>query len=75
MTKRLDMCTCVKDSATQEESQNITRPLYWFRSTPLTDARQPASDRGVYCRSTVDSLGSGQSLAYDLFLMDMVVHV
>ena len=37
-------------------------------------ARQSASDGGVYCRS-VDSLGSGQSLAYDLFLMDMVVHV
>ena len=40
-------------------------------SKPLTDARQSASDSGVYCRSTVDSLGSGQSLAHDLFLMDL----
>ena len=41
------------------------------RSAPLTDACQSASDRGVYCRSTVDSLGSGQSLAHDLFLMGL----
>ena len=28
----------------------------------------------INCRYTVDSHGSGQSLAYDLFLMDLVVH-
>ena len=43
-----------------------------FRSAPLTDARQSASDRGVYCRSTVDSHGSVQSLAHDLFLIDFL---
>ena len=37
--------------------------------------RQSASDRGAYCKSTVDSLGSGRSHAYYLFLMDNVVHV
>ena len=74
MTERLDMCTRVKDSVTQEESQNFTRPHYqWFVqhlsqmlvNPPLTEC----------CRSTVDSLGSGQSLAYDLFLMDLDVQV
>ena len=34
----------------------------------------PPSDRSVYCRSTVDSRGSGQLLAHDLSLMDLVVH-
>ena len=62
------MCTGVKDSATQEESLNFctSTPLV-VRSTPLTDARQSASDGGVYCKSTVDSLASDQSLAYGLF--------
>ena len=70
------MCTGVKNSATQEESQNfITRPVYQRLAQHLTDARQSAPDRGVYCKSTVDSLGSEQSLAYGLFLMDLVVHV
>ena len=54
MTNRLEMCTRVKDSATQEESQNFTRPLYKWFAQHLTQVR------GVYCQSPVDSLGSGQ---------------
>ena len=42
-----------------------TQPV--VRSTPLTDARQSASDRSVYCKSIIDSLGAGQSLAYKMF--------
>ena len=47
LTKRLVMCTWVKASATQEESQNFTRPLCkWFTqhhsqmlvNPPLTEA-------------------------------------
>ena len=45
-----------------------TSTLQAVRSTPLTRAREPASDRSMCCRSIVDSLGSGQSLAYVLFL-------
>ena len=60
---------------TRRVSKLHTSTLLMVRSTPLTDARQSAPDSGVCSSSTVDSVGSGQSPAYDLFLTDLVVHV
>ena len=40
----------------------------------FTGARQSASDRGT-AGQPLDRFGSGQSLAYDLFLVDLGVHV
>ena len=60
---------------TRRVSKLYMSTLLVVRSTPLADARQSASDRGVNCRPTDDSFGSGRSLAYDRFLMDLVVNV
>ena len=60
---------------TRRVSKLYTSILLVVRSTPLTDARRSASARRVYCKSTVDARGCGQSLAYDLFLMDLSVHM
>ena len=56
------------------EGQCNTGSVSKLYTSTFTDARQSASDRGVYCITTVDFRGSGQSLAHDLLLMDLVVH-
>ena len=77
MTKKAcDVHIKVKTQSTMQHMKGLETVypshLQAARSTPFPDVRHTAANRGEYCQPPVDSLGSGQGLTYDPFLMDFL---
>ena len=76
MTQRLGMCTCVRDSATQEEFQNFTRPRnQWFAQHLSQMLVNPPLTEACTASQPLTHLELDSHSHTRCFLMDVVVHV